>query len=475
MSALPEFNRKSASASLIRMSMPILVGQLAQMGISTGNVILAGHSSTVDLAAVSLGASLWVPLLVLMNGILMGLTPVIAQLFGARRFADMADPVQQNCWIALCCGIIAAVLIYLVAPSLLALMSVPDDVQQAATRYLEVMAFGMPGLAFYFALRSWSDGLNHTKPGLWISLLGLAASIAVGVLLVPGIAGLPRLGAVGCGLASAVSMWVSALCMWRYVAKAKVYRPVEVWKNGLQPPRLSSIMALLKVGLPIGVAVFSEVTMFSVIALLISVYGTITIAAHELALNITGVLFMVPMSLGIALTIRVGTRLGEQLPRTARKEAWNGMLLAVLGALINALIIWLFARQILAIYTSNADVMALALNLLHLTMIFQLSDSLQAGLAGALRGYKDTRAVMLITLTAYWPIGIGSGVVLGYGVGDAFEGFGIYGFWTGFIISLTSAAVLLAMRLHRVARRHAPPSWLLKETPAPHSYPQTKL
>lgn len=460
----PHFSRGKASLSLVRLGLPILVTQWAQMGISTSNIIQAGHFSTTALAAVSLGASLWVPVMVLMNGIMMGLTPIIAPLYGGRRFDEMREPLQQMGWLALFAGALSVIIMTLGLPRLLHIMSVSPDVQHAATQYLWATAPGLPALALYFTLRCLSEGLNHTRPALYFSLLELGFSIVVGLLLVNG----PwQLGAVGCGLAATTAMWVGFISMAIYVHRARIYKPIRLWQEGLQWPRPRAMFRLLKVGTPIGISIFSEVTMFSVIALLISVYGTVTIAAHELVLNLTAILFMVPMSLGIAMTIRVGTRLGEGSPYLARKEAWNGMLIAAVVAALNITLVGGLHRTLLSLYTDNGAVLALAVVLIRFALLFQLSDALQAGLGGALRGYKDTRAVMVITLIAYWPIGIGSGVLLGYGIPGLYHGLGIYGFWLGLVISLTSSAIMLLLRMLKVGRSLAPPSRTFKRMTPP--------
>lgn len=464
--ALPRIDRIRASRHLCRLALPICGAQLAQIGVSTSGIMMAGRSSTVDLAAVSIGASLWVPLMLFMSGTMIGLTAVVAQLLGAGQVERIREQVHQAGWIALAMGLIAACALSWLPSAVFALMDIPAEIATAAEAYLLAVAFGMPALAGYQALRAYSDGFNHTRPALWFSLLGLAVHLPLGLWLIFGGAGVPPLGALGCGIATAVSMWASLFGMLAYTKRARIYQRVALWR-GLTAPQPAQLLALLRLGLPIGVAIFAEVTMFAVVALLIATYGTVVIAAHEVALNFTSILFMMPLAVGMALTIQVGTRLGEGRPGAASQEAWNGLWIALAAALANALVVVLFARQVAALYSTEPAVIELAVELLYLAVLFQVSDALQIGIAGALRGYKDTRAVMLITLFAYWVAGLGSGLAFGRGVPGVFDGHGVHGFWIGLIVGLSTAAALLALRLSWVSRRRLDGPTPHRPTPAP--------
>ncbi|WP_456270212.1 MATE family efflux transporter [Kushneria sp. AK178] len=448
----------------MRLAMPILGAQLAQAAMSTVDVMMSGRSSATDLAAVSVGASLWVPLMLFMTGTLMGLTPIVAQHLGARQQHDIRPAVHQALWVALLLGLTACGLIWLMAEPVFTYMSVPEAVADASTRYLHAVAFGMPAVALYQALRAFSDGVNHTRPALWISLIGLAVNIPCNYLLIFGGDGvtsltgvaipllehLPALGATGCGIATAIAMWVMCLCMALYTRHARVYAPIQIWQ-GVSRPDLRLTAELLRIGLPIGVAIFTEVTLFALIALFVASFGEIVVAAHQVALNFTSLLFMLPLSLGMALTVRVGNTLGQGDSRRARFIAWNGVGMALVAALLIDVILVVAAHPIVALYSSNIEVRALAANLILLAAVYQISDALQVSMAGALRGYKDTRIIMLITLASYWIVGMGGGHLLGSGIPDVLPGLGVYGYWLGLIAGLSVASVLLGLRLRRTA------------------------
>ncbi|QEM83936.1 MATE family efflux transporter [Halomonas binhaiensis] len=453
---------------LIRLALPICGAQLAQAGMSVVDIMMTGRLSASDLAAVSVGASLWVPLMLLMTGTLMGLTPIVAQLSGGNRLDRIRPNVHQAMWVGIAMGLLSALALSLWVDPIFRLMDVPPAVATRASDYVGAVAFGMPGVAIFMTLRAFSDGLNHTRPSLWISLIGLAVNIPANYLLIyggPGIQALlgdatpafvlelPALGAFGCGIATAFAMWVMALSMVLYTRKSRAYRDIDLWHSPAMPsPRV--IGELLYVGVPIGIAIFVEVTLFTLIALFVASLGEVVVAAHQVALNYTSLLFMMPLSLGMALTVRVGNTLGRGDARLARLVAWNGVLIAAAVALLNDLILWLTARPVIALYTHDQAVQVLTLSLLGLAMLYQLSDALQVALAGALRGYKDTRVIMLFTLLSYWLIGLGGGHWLGeYGLGAWIPPMGVHGYWIGLVAGLTMAAILLSARLRQCSNR----------------------
>ena len=452
--------------ALIFLALPICGAQLAQAGMSVVDVMMTGRHNATSLAAVSVGSSLWMPLMLFMTGTLMGLTPIVAHLLGGQRNAAIRPAVHQALWVALLLGAVAAVLLWSAVMPIFILMKVPPEVARESAAYLSAVAFGMPGIALFQALRAFSDGMNHTRPALWISLIGLTVNIPANYVLIYGGDGLvnllgnwipstlqqlPALGAFGCGVATALSMWTMALAMAWYTRRGSTYKSVAIWQH-LTPPQWAGIRELAVVGVPIGVAIFVEVTLFTLIALFIASFGEVTVGAHQIALSFTSILFMLPMSLSMALTVRVGNTLGQQRLALARQVAWNGIVISIIVAALNSILLWVSAKPVIALYTSNGEIQALALSIIALAVIFQLSDSLQVNLAGALRGYKDTRIVMVITVLSYWIVGLGGGHWLGSrGVGDMVAPLGVHGYWIGLIAGLSTAALLLGWRLKHIS------------------------
>lgn len=461
---------------LMRLALPICGAQLAQAGMSVVDVMMTGRQSATALAAVSVGSSLWVPLMLFMTGTLMGVTPIVAQLLGGQRHAEIRPAVHQALWVALLLGVISAGLLWFMVMPVFKLMSVPPDVALASSAYLAALAFGMPGIALFQALRAFSDGMNHTRPALWISLIGLGVNIPSNYLLIYGGEGLvdlfgdwipgflqnlPALGAFGCGIATALSMWTMALSMALYTRRGRTYGRINLWQR-ITWPQWEGLRELIIVGLPIGIAIFVEVTLFTLIALFIASLGEITVAAHQVAFSYTGILFMLPLSLSMALTVRVGNTLGQARPEMARLVAWNGIAISLVTAAINSTLLWVTGAWVMSLYTGNPEVQRLAASLITLAVFYQVSDALQANLAGALRGYKDTRIVMFITVLSYWCVGLGGGHWLGTrGVGSLAAPLGVHGYWLGLVAGLSTAAVLLGWRLRHISattQRQAAPA-----------------
>ncbi|HET7313685.1 MATE family efflux transporter [Salinisphaera sp.] len=450
---------------LARLALPVLGAQLAQTGMGTVDVAMAGHVNATTLAAVSIGSSVWIPLVVFMVGTLMGLTPIVAQHAGARTFGHIRPAVHQALWIALVLGLASAAAVVAGGPAIFTLMNVPPDVAAPATIYLDAVACGLPAIAVYETLRFFSDGIGHTRASLIFALLGLAVNIvADGVLMFGGpgleslfgadlpawLAGLPALGALGCGIATSFSMALMAGALFVYTRRAAVYAPARTGRAWSAPvPAL--IREQLRIGMPVGVAIFAEVSLFTAIALFLAGYGEVVISAHTVALNFSSVLFMLPLSLGMALTVRIGQARGRGKYRHARFVAWNGVLCALaVAVLIDAILIF-GGQYAVRLYTDAPAVQALAVNLLLVAAIYQFSDAAQVSIAGALRGYKDTRLIMVVTVFAYWMVGLGTGYMLGEGWPGLFAGLGVYGYWIGLIVGLSVAALLLGWRLRHTA------------------------
>lgn len=449
------------------LALPILGAQLAQMSMGTADVAMIGHFSARDLAAVSLGSSVWLPLILFMVGTLMGLTPIVAQHVGARRLTEIRPAVHQALWIALGMGLLIAIGVVIIARPVFGLMDVPADVVPPAVAYLHAVAFGLPAMALYETLRFYSDGMSHTRASLLFALLGLGVNILTNALLIyggPGLAyvfgshlpglitELPALGAKGCGIATAISMWTMCIALFIYTRTASAYAPAR-HGPAFSRPSAEQIGELLSIGLPVGVAIFAEVSLFTLIALFLAGYGEIVISAHTIALNFSSILFMLPLSLGMALTVRVGQALGRGKYRHARFVSLNGVTCALGAAFLIDLVLIGLGPFAVGLYTGNPAVQALAINLLLVATLYQFSDALQASIAGALRGYKDTRIIMLVTLASYWGVGIGLGNLLGRGVGNWFGGLGVYGYWIGLIAGLSTAALLLGWRLLKITAR----------------------
>ncbi|KFX69176.1 multidrug transporter [Pseudomonas taeanensis MS-3] len=436
--------------SLLILATPIIIAQLAHTAMGFVDTVMAGQVSPRDLAAVALGNSIWVPVFLLMTGILLATTPKVAQRFGAGEQAAIGPLVRQALWLALAVGGCAAVMLWN-AEFILQLMDVEPSLITPSMGYLRAVACGFPAVALYHVLRCYSDGLGHTRPSMVLGLLGLLLNIPANYIFIYGKFGLPAMGGVGCGWATALVMGFMMLGMLWWVKWAPYYRPSQLFSR-FERPQWPVIKRLLNIGLPMGIAVFAESSIFAVIALLIGGLGATVVAGHQIALNFSSMVFMIPYSLGMAATVRVGQALGRGDPRGARFAAAVSMVTALGYACLSASLILLLREQIAQIYSPDPAVIAMAASLIVYSALFQLSDAVQVTAAGALRGYQDTRVTMLLTLFAYWGIGLPVGYSLG--LSDWLgEPSGPRGLWQGLVVGLTCAAIMLAMRLASSARR----------------------
>lgn len=451
MPALPRLQRvRTELRALLALATPIIIAQLAYTAIGFVDTVMSGRFSAQALAAVALGNSIWVPVFLLMTGILLATTPKVAQRFGAGQRAEIGPLVRQALWLALVVGSLAGAALWN-AEFVLHLMNVDPALIEPAMGYLRGVAFGFPCVALFHVLRCYSDGLGRTRPSMVIGLLGLLVNIPFNYVLIYGKLGLPALGAVGCGWATAMGMAFMLLSMVWWVRRAPIYKDTTPLQR-FEPPRWPPIKRLLGIGMPIGISVFAESSIFSVIALLIGGLGATVVAGHQIALNFASLVFMIPYSIGMAATVRIGQALGRGEPREARFAAGVSIVTALAYACVSASGMLLMREQIAQIYTPAPEVIALAASLIVYAALFQFSDAIQVTAAGALRGYQDTRATMIMTLFAYWGIGLPVGYVLGLTdlLGAAS---GPAGLWEGLIAGLTCAALMLMLRLKRSAGR----------------------
>lgn len=436
--------------SLLKLATPIIIAQLANTAMGFVDTVMAGRVSPQDLAAVALGNSIWVPVFLLMTGILLATTPKVAQRFGAGLHNEIGPLVRQALWLALAVGIAAAVLLWN-AQVVLRVMNVDPALIDPAMGYLRAVACGFPAVALYHVLRCFSDGLGHTRPSMVIGLIGLALNIPLNYIFIYGKLGLPAMGGVGCGWATGLVMGFMFLSMLWWVKWAPFYQPSKIFSH-FEWPQWPVLKRLLSVGTPIGIAVFAESSIFAVIALLIGGLGATVVAGHQIALNFSSMVFMIPYSLGMAATVRVGQALGRGEPREARFAAGVSMGVALAYACLSASLMLLLREQIAQIYTPDRAVIAVATTLIVYSALFQFSDAIQVTAAGALRGYQDTRMTMILTLFAYWGIGLPVGYALGL-TDWLGEPSGPSGLWQGLVVGLTCAAVMLAIRLSGSARK----------------------
>ncbi len=434
---------------LLLLGAPILITQLAQTGMGFVDTVMAGRYGENDLAAVAIGSSLWIPLFLAVAGILMALTPMVSQSAGAARFGQIRLALHNGLYLGLALGVLAAWGLRH-SSGIFSLMGVEPTVLAITREYVEGLSWGLPAVALYQALRSCNEGLQKTQSIMYVSFLGLACNIPLNYVLIYGKAGFPELGGAGCGYATAIVMWLQMLALAFTSYRSRTFRALGAWQP-FERPRLAEIGEILKLGVPIGVSIFIEASMFSLIALFLAPLGAEVVSGHQVTISFTTMVFMFPLSLSIAITIRVGYSIGLERPDQARLIAATGIGITLLFAAFTSSMMLLFAPQIAALYTDSLAVRAIAVSLIGLAAVFQFSDALQISSAGALRGYKDTRVPLLVVFVAYWIVGLPLGVLLGR-TDLLLPALGPEGLWIGLIAGLSTAALLLVWRLHSLSR-----------------------
>lgn len=431
-------------ASIGRIAGPLVVGQLSQVGMGFTDTVMAGHLGAVDLAAVALGSTLWVPIYLACAGVMMALSPSVAHHQGAGRQQAIAILYRQSLWLSAALALLAVFVIAYVG-AFMHWVGVDRIVIPITEDYLDAIIWGMPAACFYMGLRFVSEGIGYTRPVMYVQLLGLLANALGNYVFMYGALGNPAMGAVGAGWSSALVLTLMTLAMLIIVLTQPRYRPYRLFSQ-LEGPNATELRQLLRLGLPIATVTLLEIGLFTAVGLLMGSLGAAAIAAHQIALNYAALMFMIPLGISMATTVRVGQAMGANNHRGARIAGFSGMGMATGVMLFSAVIMLSVPEVIVGIYTTDQEVAKLAKSLLLIAAMFQLSDGLQAGALGALRGLKDTRFPVLITLVAYWAAGLPLAWYLGFELS-----IGPRGLWIGLVLGLSVAAVLLSARFYRLS------------------------
>ena len=430
----------------------ILAAPLVAGHVSTGLIgfvdnVLAGHHGTDTLAGVAIGTALfWLPVVVPM-GTLRALPPTVSQLDGAGRRGEIGAVFRQALWLAAMLGMLMFAFMTVVVHAL-GPMGIAPEIIPGATAFLHGIRWGVPALTLFYCMRYLSEGLHWTLPTMVLSAGGLLVLLPLGYVLTFGRLGAPEMGAAGLGLASAVMLWMQMLGFLVVLWRSRRFADLQLFAR-FDPPRWTMIRRLLATGLPIGVTVLMEGGLFIAAALLIGRLDGVSAAAHQIAVNVATLCFMVPMGLAEATTVRVGHAMGRDDRDGVRRAAYAGYAIVLGTQLVSALTLALGNEWVVGFYTTDAAVAALAASLLLYAAAFQFPDGVQVLSAGALRGLKDTRVPMLLAGLAYWGVGMPLGAVLSLGWGGFTPAMGPKGMWMGLIAGLSVAAVLLGLRFHR--------------------------
>ncbi|MEM8983136.1 MAG: MATE family efflux transporter [Pseudomonadota bacterium] len=433
---------------LLKLAWPLILNNLAVATMNFADAVMAGRLSDRDLAAVGVGSSIWNLFFLTCMGVLMAISPLVSQCFGAKNYNRIGAYVREGLKVALALGVATIVLAWFGAGYAMDLIGIDAGFRSLAVDYTRYIIWGAPAIMCFLAIRYGLEGIGHTLPILVCSSISLVINIAGNFVFMYGLFGAPALGGAGCGLASAIAMWCLLAALLIYVAIDKRCQLLRVYSR--HKSRVKTMKTeILSLGIPISANILAEAGLFISVSLLMGRLSANAAAAHQIALNYASTMFMIPMALASAITVRVGQAVGGGTLRAARQRGFVGIAICAGFMTVSAAVLLGFKDSIVGLYTNDASVSATAVTLLFVAAIFQISDGIQVGAAGALRGFKDTRVPLVLNLIAYWVIGFALAYKEAIGIEPTPRGI-----WIGFVFGLTVAAILLTARYVLLTQRH---------------------
>lgn len=428
---------------LVKLAAPVVAVQLGMMMMNAVDAAMVGHRSAIDLAAVGMGSLYIWGISVVSIGVLMGLDPVVSQAFGAKDHAAMSRAAQRGMLLAFALACASAVMVMPVEPFMHAMGQSPAIIPGVSSYVLINMA-GLWPFFMFVVLRQMLQAADHVRPLVVTIVVANLGNVALNWVLVFGHLGAPALGVVGSAWATVISRWVMVIALLitarRDLAGHLLVRDPEALRPG-------PLVRLIRLGLPIGLSMALEFGAFATVAIFMGVFGERSLAAHQIALTLAALTFMVPLGISQAAAVLVGRAIGRGQPDQARRSAAAGMLAATLFMTGSAIVFILMPRALARCYTDDADTIAMAVMLIPIAGLFQIFDGLQVTASGVLRGTGETRWPMYVQLVGLWLVGLP--VSIGAGV---FFGIGEVGLWWGFVAGIGAAATLLCVGVWRRMR-----------------------
>lgn len=430
----------------------VWIGQVAVMAFGVVDTIVAGRHSDLSLAALAVGSAVFITVYVSLFGLLSALLPIWAELHGGRNLAELGRSVRQSLYVcALASALGMAVLLF--STPLLQLAEVPPDLQPVAASYLAVVGWSLPAALLFRAFSNLCQSLGKPQLVSWLQVVSLFVKVPLSVWLTFGGAGVPELGVVGCAWGTFIVNWVLlGLALW-LLRRQALFAPLGLWQR-LERPHGPTLAAFARLGLPAALTVLVEITSFTLMALFVARLGTTATAAHQIAANVTALLYMTPLSLAIATSARVGYWRGAGDEARARKVALQGSAVALALAVLVSAAVFVARPGIASIYTAHAGVALLATRLLAWVALLHVADATQTLAIFVLRCYRVTLAPFVAYCVLLWGFGLGGGYVLAYrGLGPWPAQESPAAFWQAAACALLATALGVQAMLRRVSRR----------------------
>ncbi|MBQ75900.1 MAG: MATE family efflux transporter [Gammaproteobacteria bacterium] len=429
-----------------RLGLPMAATQFFIMAMGFLDTAMAGRYASVDLAGVALGGNVLWPVFMLLTGLNMALTPMVAHFRGEDKVREIGGLVRQGLWLAVFSSI-GIIIIITHAEPVFDLFDIDSQASDIADRYLKAAAWGMPPVFVYVTLRYVCEGLGHPIEPMLIAASSLIINGTLNYLLIYGEFGFPEMGGEGCGWATAITMW-SEFALMLILISRPWFRQTGLF-NKFEWLHFRNLLSIMRVGLPIGLTAFLEMAIFSTIGFLIGSIGVNELAAHSIAGNINWATYVIPMSLGSAASIRVGYFVGAGDFTYARQVSKTTFQISLTYALLASTLLIAGRELISAVYSNDLVVLEVAAKLIIIVAVYQVADCTQAAMVGALRGYKDTKIPMVYSFVGYWVLALPIGAILGFGYLG--EPWGVYGFWASMAFGLLVVSVLIGRRLYQTS------------------------
>ena len=446
---------------------PVFIGQLAVLAFATIDTILVARYAALDLAALAIGGAAYVSVFVGLMGVVLAVGPIAGQLFGAGKLRECGQQLHQAMWLALAMSVIGCTVLLFPKP-FLSLSRASPEVAAKVRAHLTALAFALPPALLFTAFRGFNTAVSRPKVVMALQLVALLVKLPLTALLVFGLT-LPTplgelhvaaLGAPGCGVATAIVMAGQMIVAWQLLRRDPFYARFELSAR-LTPPQRASLVALLRLGVPMGLSIAIEVTGFTFMAFFISRIGATPVAGHQIAVNLVSLMFMMPLAIGNASSTLVAQRIGASDLADARRLGWHGLEAGVLIAATMGAAVYLLREDILRLYTHDSVIVGAALPLLAWVAVFHIADAAQTVAAFVLRAYRVATAPLVIYAVAIWGVGLGGGYALAFNSGGLAPAAlqGSLGFWSaatlGLVIAGVGMSAFLAWMLRRTHARGA--------------------
>ena len=438
-----------------KLAAPVMLGMLGHTFVQLVDNIMVGQMGTAELAAVSLGNSFVFIAMSLGIGFSTAITPLVAEADTANNFNQGKSAFKHGLFLCTVLGISLFFMVYFAKP-LMYLMKQPLEVVELAIPYLDLVAFSLIPLIIFQAFKQFSDGLSMTKYPMYATILANVINVVLNYLLIFGKFGFPELGIIGAAYGTLVSRVVMVIYLW-LLLKGKEKSKNYVTNIKFFVLESSMLKKLISLGAPSAMQMFFEVAIFTAAIWLSGLLGKNAQAANQIALNLSSMTFMIAMGLSVASMVRVGNQKGLKNYVELRRIAFSLFLLGTIFATCFALLFFAFRHQLPKLYVDfddaknvmdNTEVVAIASKLMLAAAIFQISDSIQVVVLGALRGLQDVKIPTIITFISYWLVGFPISWFLGKE--EAYASFGI---WLGLLAGLTTASILLYIRFNYLTKK----------------------